>query len=51
VTIVGVGLDGGKLVSAHLDGSQRRLANIRRDPRALLWFEAERGKGIGMCNT
>jgi nitroimidazol reductase NimA-like FMN-containing flavoprotein (pyridoxamine 5'-phosphate oxidase superfamily) len=33
VSCVWVGLDGDELVSAHLSPSQRKLANVRRDPR------------------
>ena len=45
-----VRLDGNELVSAHLDGRQRKLQNIRRDPRVALSFEAEGDNGIGMRN-
>lgn len=48
VAIVWVGLDGDEIVSAHLDGRQRKLANIRRDPRVALSFEGEGDNGIGM---
>ena len=50
VAIVWVGLDGDELVSAHLDVRQRKLANIRRDPRVVLSFEAEGANGIGLSN-
>lgn len=50
VTVVWVGLDGDELVSAHLDGRQKKLANIRRDPRVVLSFEAEGSNAIGMRN-
>ena len=50
VTVVWVGLDGDELVSAHLDGRQKKLTNIRRDPRVVLSFEAEGGNAIGMRN-
>ena len=50
MTVVWVGLDGDELVSAHLDGRQRKLQNIRRDPRVVLSFEAEGANGIGMRN-
>jgi PPOX class probable F420-dependent enzyme len=39
VSVVWMGLDGDELVSAHLDGRQRKLANIRRDPRVAVSFE------------
>ena len=48
VAIVWVGLDGDELVSAHLDGRQRKLQNIRRDPRVVLSFEAVGANAIGM---
>jgi PPOX class probable F420-dependent enzyme len=48
VAIVWVGLDGDELVSAHLDGRQRKLANIRRDPRVVLSFEAAGANSVGM---
>lgn len=50
LAVVWVGLDGGELVSAHLDGRQRKLQNIRRDPRVALSFEADGDNGIGMRN-
>jgi len=50
VAIVWVGLDGDELVSAHLDGSQRKLANIRHDPRVVVSFEAEGNFAPGMRN-
>lgn len=48
VTVVWVGLDGDELVAAHLDPSQRKLGNIRRDPRVVLSLEATTGNEIGM---
>jgi PPOX class probable F420-dependent enzyme len=39
VTCVWVGLDGDDLITAHLNPHQRKLANIRRDPRVVLSFE------------
>ena len=50
VSVVWVGLEGDELVSALLDGRQRKLANIRRDPRVVLSFEAEGANPIGMRN-
>ncbi len=35
VSIVWIGLDGNELVAAHLDGRQRKLRNMRRDPRVV----------------
>jgi len=50
MTVVWVGLDGDELVSAHLDGRQKKLQNIRRDSRVVLSFEAEGANAIGMRN-
>ena len=50
VAVVWVGLNGDELVSAHLDGRQKKLANIRRDPRVVLSFEADGANAIGMRN-
>jgi PPOX class probable F420-dependent enzyme len=50
VSVVWVGMDGDELVSAHLDGRQKKLANMRRDPRVVLSFEAEGDNGVGMRN-
>jgi PPOX class probable F420-dependent enzyme len=41
VSCVWVGLDGDELVSAHLSPSQRKLANVRRDPRVALTIETD----------
>jgi PPOX class probable F420-dependent enzyme len=51
VTVIWVGLDGDELISGHLDGSQKKLANIRRDPRVVISFEAEGTNPIGMRNS
>jgi PPOX class probable F420-dependent enzyme len=48
VAIVWVGLDGDELVAGHLDGRQRKLRNIRNDPRVALSFEAPGRNEIGM---
>ena len=50
VSVVWVGLDGGELVSAHLDGRQRKLHNLRRDPRVTVSFEGPGANAIGMRN-
>jgi PPOX class probable F420-dependent enzyme len=42
VTCVWVGVDGDDLLTAHLDLRQRKLANVRRDPRVALSFEGTR---------
>ena len=39
VTCIWVGLDGDEIVSGHLHAGQRKLANIRRDPRVVLSIE------------
>ncbi len=48
VSVVWVGVDGDELVAAHLDGRQRKLANIRRDPRVVVSFEASTANPVGM---
>ena len=48
VSVVWVGVDGDELVSGHLDGRQRKLRNIARDPRVVLSFEGSTDNGIGM---
>ena len=47
VAVVWVGLDGDELVTGHLDGRQRKLANVRRDPRVSVSFEGS-GSTHGM---
>jgi PPOX class probable F420-dependent enzyme len=42
VTCVWVGLDGDELVSGHLSGEQRKLRNVRRDPRVTVSLEGTR---------
>jgi PPOX class probable F420-dependent enzyme len=51
VSVVWVGIDGDELVTAHLDGRQRKLANLRRDPRVTLSFEGRESNGIGMQHS
>lgn len=48
ISVVWVGLDGDQLVAAHLYGGQRKLANIRRDPRVAVSFEASENNETGM---
>jgi len=48
VSVVWAGLDGDELVTAHLDGRQRKLRNLRRDPRVAISFEADGDNGFGM---
>ena len=40
VAVVWMGFEGDTLVAGHLDGGQRKLANLRRDPRVSVSFEA-----------
>src|SRR5262245_26439705 len=42
VTCVWVGLDDDEIVSGHLRGGQRKLRNVRRDPRVALSLEGTR---------
>ena len=48
ISCVWVGLDGDELVSGHLSRSQRKLANVVRDPRVSLSMEAQETNEIGM---
>ena len=48
VSVIWVGLDGDELVAGHLDGRQRKLRNIRRDPRVSVSFEGLGVNPIGM---
>ena len=41
-TCIWVGVDGDELVSGHLAAHQRKLQNVRRDPRVTLSFEGTR---------
>lgn len=51
MAIVWVGLDDGELVSAHLDGHQRKPANSRRDRcGALVPGRGRESTDIGMGN-
>ena len=50
VSVIWVGLDGDELVSAHLDPGQKKLANMRRDPRVVISFEAGGSNPLGMRN-
>jgi PPOX class probable F420-dependent enzyme len=47
VSIVWVGLDGDEVVAAHLP-DQRKLRNIRRDPRVALSIEAGTKNQLGL---
>jgi len=48
VAVVWVGLEGDELVTAHLMPSQRKLANVRWDPRVAVSFEGTGTNPIGM---
>jgi PPOX class probable F420-dependent enzyme len=41
VAVVWVGLEGDEIVSGHLNPRQRKLRNIRRDPRVVLSIETD----------
>ena len=48
VSVVWVGLDGDDLVAGHLDGRQKKLRNLRRDPRVAVSFESSQTNEVGM---
>lgn len=48
VSVVWVGLEQDGLVAAHLDPGQRKLRNMRLDPRVVLSFEATTRNAVGM---
>ena len=48
VTCIWVGIDGDELVSGHLAATQRKLQNVRRDPRVTVSFEGTRVHPPGM---
>jgi PPOX class probable F420-dependent enzyme len=48
VSVIWVGLDGDQLISAHLNPRQRKLANLRRDPRVSLSLESTITDPYGM---
>jgi len=48
VSVVWVKAEGDELLAAHLDGRQRKLQNVRRDPRVALSFEAATANPVGM---
>jgi PPOX class probable F420-dependent enzyme len=48
VVWMAVAEDGGELQAAHLDGRQRKLRNIRRDPRVTVSFESTEANAVGM---
>ena len=48
VACVWVGIDGDELVSGHLAPDQRKLENVRRDPRVALSVELPTRNAIGL---
>jgi len=48
VTCVWVGVDGDDLLTAHLNAAQRKVANVRRDPRVTLSFEGSEIRPPGL---
>jgi PPOX class probable F420-dependent enzyme len=48
VSCIWVGLDGEEIVSAHLNPEQRKLQNVRRDPRVAMTLEGRGVNPIGM---
>jgi len=49
VTCVWVDVDGDQLVTAHLNPAQRKLENVRRDPRVTISFEGTEIHPPGLC--
>ena len=48
VTIVWVGVDGDDLLTAHLNPNQRKVRNVRDDPRVSISFEGSEIRPPGM---
>jgi PPOX class probable F420-dependent enzyme len=48
VTCVWVKVDGDDLLTAHLNSQQRKLKNVRRDPRVVFSFEGKEFHRMGM---
>jgi PPOX class probable F420-dependent enzyme len=48
VTCVWVAFDGDELMTAHLNPGQRKLENVRRDPRVALSFEGSEIRPPGL---
>lgn len=48
VAVVWVGWEDGEIVSGHLDSGQRKVQNIRRDPRVALSIETDRLNEYGL---
>ncbi len=50
VSVVWMGLDDDELVAGHLDGRQRKLANIQQNPRVAVPFESDVANSMGLRN-
>lgn len=48
VSVVWVGVEGDELVAGHLHADQRKLRNLRRDPRVAFSFESAQANAVGM---
>ena len=48
VSIVWIGLESDEFVTAHLSSKQRKLENVRRDPRVTISIEAGRRNEMGL---
>lgn len=48
VSLVWVGIEDDEIVSAHLSSVQRKLANVRRDPRVVLSMETDVRNPMGL---
>jgi PPOX class probable F420-dependent enzyme len=48
VTCIWVGLDGDEIVSAHLNPDQRKLRNVRRNPRVAMTLQGQGANPVGM---
>jgi PPOX class probable F420-dependent enzyme len=49
VTCVWVAVAGDELLSGHLDTRQRKLENVRRDPRVAISFQGTKVHPPGLC--
>src|SRR4051795_8366386 len=49
ITCVWVGVDGDDLLTAHLNPHQRKLENVRNDPRVSISFEGSNLRPPGLC--
>jgi PPOX class probable F420-dependent enzyme len=48
ISCVWIGVDGDEIVSAHLSGAQKKLRNVRRDPRVALSVEGTEHQPPGL---